>query len=63
MKTIKVRYQVQFESTIKVANNATPEDIGEIVSQIEIPEDDAEIGGSKYVQNSFEPTENRDEDS
>lgn len=50
-KTVKVRYAVTFEATIEVPENATPREIGEELSDINIPED----ANSKYVSDTFEP--------
>jgi hypothetical protein len=51
MKQVTVRYSVTFEATINVADNATPKEIGEELSNLNIPED----GYSRYVTDTFNP--------
>jgi hypothetical protein len=51
LKIVKVRYSVTFEASINVPENATPEQIGEELADLSIPEDEY----SSYVTDSFEP--------
>lgn len=51
MTTIKVRYSVTFEATIQVSDRASPEEIGEELENLTIPENEI----SRYVEDTFEP--------
>ena len=51
MKKVKVQYTVTFEATLEIEDNATPQEIGDELSNINIPEDEL----SKYVEDTFEP--------
>lgn len=59
MRKVTVRYTVEFEATLEVADDATPRDIGEELTNVNIPEDDI----SKYVEDTFSPLVLNCEDS
>jgi hypothetical protein len=50
-KKIIVEYTARFQSIIEVDENATPDDILEAMTDIDIPENE----GSEYVGDTFEP--------
>ena len=50
MKTVKVRFQVTYQATIEVPDNATSEEIGETLADLSIPEWE----NWQYVDDSFE---------
>ena len=47
---VKARFTAEFEATLEVADNATPEDIGEALADCEIPE----TADCKYVEDTFD---------
>lgn len=47
---VKVRYNVQYETEIEVEGEYSEDEISDLLSDIEIPENET----SKYVENTFE---------
>lgn len=56
MKKVNCRFTASFDVTMEVPDNATPEEIGEELANIEIPENDL----CRYLQDSFEPVTDDD---
>ena len=48
---VKCRFTAEFEVELDVPDNATAQDIGEELSNVNIPEND----GCSYVSDTFEP--------
>lgn len=54
MKKVRVRFTATFETVLEVPDNATPQHIGELLADVNIPETDEVT----YVEDTFEPVTN-----